>query len=184
MAHKEKRNNAEDIAEQLGMTAEQLAHVKQQTAAERGRGRRPAGTAGADTKLAGWGQVDGQAQLFTTDTPGRGCGMSASRVVVAEVIAARDDYDRTLSARRHAMGWQLGANARWRGHAYFWDGRCEHCGAEMSIGSGWSSCGGVRDARDVVCSGPGTAVLTEIETDRVADLITAAVTEFLEEAAR
>jgi hypothetical protein len=52
------------------MTAEQLTHAKQQAAADRGRGRRPAGTAGADTKLAGWGQVDGQAQLFVTGQQG------------------------------------------------------------------------------------------------------------------
>jgi hypothetical protein len=70
MAQKPKKDKAEDIAQQLGMTAEQLAHVKGQAAAARGRGRRPAGTAGAETKLAGWGQVEGQAQLFATDEPG------------------------------------------------------------------------------------------------------------------
>jgi hypothetical protein len=70
MAQKEKKTKTEEIAKQLGMTAEQLTHVKQQTAADRGRGRRPAGTAGADTKLASWGQVDGQAQLFATGQQG------------------------------------------------------------------------------------------------------------------
>jgi transposase-like protein len=64
------KNQTEQIAKQLGMTAEQLAHVKQQAQAARGRGRRPAGTAGADTKLAGWGDVDGQAQLFGTSKQG------------------------------------------------------------------------------------------------------------------
>jgi hypothetical protein len=68
MAQKEKKT--EEIAKQLGMTAEQLAHVKQQAAAARGRGRRPAGTAGAEAKLAAWGQVDGQAQLFATGQRG------------------------------------------------------------------------------------------------------------------
>jgi hypothetical protein len=72
MAQKEKKNKTDEIAKQLGMTAEQLAHVKEQAAAARGRGRRPAGTAGADTKLASWGQVDGQAQLFAGDGH-RGC---------------------------------------------------------------------------------------------------------------
>jgi hypothetical protein len=66
MAQKEKKTNTEEVAKQLGMAAEQLAHVKGQAAAARGRGRRPAGAAGADTKLAGWGRVDGQAQLFAT----------------------------------------------------------------------------------------------------------------------
>ena len=70
MAQKEKKTKTEEIAKQLGMTAEQLTHVKQQAAAARGRGRRPAGTAGADTKLASWGQVDGQAQLFATGGQG------------------------------------------------------------------------------------------------------------------
>jgi hypothetical protein len=70
MAQKETKTKTAEIAKQLGMTAEQLAHVKQQTAAARGRGRRPAGTAGADTKLASWGQVDGQAQLFATGLQG------------------------------------------------------------------------------------------------------------------
>jgi hypothetical protein len=69
MAQKEKKKT-EEIAKQLGMTAEQLAHAKEQVAAARGRGRRPAGTAGADTKLAGWGQVDGQAQLVATGQGG------------------------------------------------------------------------------------------------------------------
>jgi transposase-like protein len=70
MAQKEKKNNTDEVAKQLGMTAEQLTHARQQAAAARGRGRRPAGTAGADTKLAGWGQVDGQAQLFATGQQG------------------------------------------------------------------------------------------------------------------
>jgi hypothetical protein len=70
MVKKAKNTNAEQIANQLGMTPEQLAHVKGQAAAARGRGRRPAGTAGAETKLANWGQVDGQAQLFATDERG------------------------------------------------------------------------------------------------------------------
>jgi hypothetical protein len=47
------------------------------------------------------------------------------------------------------------------------------------IGSAWSSCGGVRDARHVGCSGPGTAVLTDIEEAHVADLFAAAVADFL-----
>ncbi|MFD8492420.1 hypothetical protein [Amycolatopsis sp. NPDC059657] len=105
--------------------------------------------------------------------------MSARAGEVAAVKATRDDYNQALTARGHAMRWRLGTNALRRGHAYFWEGRCVHCGAEMSIGSAWSSCGGVRDARDVACSGPGTAVLTEIETGRSADLVAAAVGEFL-----
>jgi hypothetical protein len=59
-----KKDKAEETAQQLGMSTEQLARAKNQATADRGRGRRPAGTAGAEAKLAGWGEVDGQAQLF------------------------------------------------------------------------------------------------------------------------
>jgi hypothetical protein len=103
--------------------------------------------------------------------------VSAGAAEVAAVKAARDEHDRAAAARGHALRWQLGENARRRGHAYFWRGRCGHCGAELSVGSAWSS-GGVRDARDVVCSGPGTAVLTEIEAGRVGELVAAAVADF------
>lgn len=104
--------------------------------------------------------------------------MSAGVAETVAVKAARDDWNRTLTNKGHAMAWQLGPNARRRGHAYFWEATCTHCGAEISVADGATSCGGVRDARHVACSGPGTAVLTDIETARVADLITAAVTEF------
>ncbi|MEC3976247.1 hypothetical protein [Amycolatopsis sp. H20-H5] len=59
-----KQDSQEKVAKKLGMTPEQLAHVEQQAAAARARGRRPAGTAGAETKLASWGDVDGQDALF------------------------------------------------------------------------------------------------------------------------
>jgi hypothetical protein len=98
------------------------------------------------------------------------------------VKSVRDEYDRILTGRGHAMDWHLGTNARRRGYACFWEGRCEHCGAEMSVASGWTSCPGVRDARHQPCSGPGTAVLTEIETGRVSQLIAAAVDEFVRDA--
>jgi len=104
--------------------------------------------------------------------------VSATKTEVAEVKAARDDWDRRLTAAGHAMCWQLGANARRRGHAYFWDGYCAHCGAEISVGVCWTTAG-VRDARRVACSGPGTAVCTEIEAARVSEQIVAAVEVFL-----
>lgn len=69
MAHP-KKSREEIAAEACGMTFEQFQAVKAQTTAARGRGRRPAGTAGAETKLAGWGEVDGQEQLFATEPDG------------------------------------------------------------------------------------------------------------------
>ncbi|MEV0066121.1 hypothetical protein [Amycolatopsis sp. NPDC050768] len=66
MAPKKKLTN-EEIAERHGMTAEQWRRAKTQTAAARGRGKRPKGTAGADTKLATWGQAEGQEQLFACE---------------------------------------------------------------------------------------------------------------------
>ncbi|QRP45774.1 hypothetical protein [Amycolatopsis sp. FDAARGOS 1241] len=54
----------EEMAKRHGMTAEQWRHAKAQTKAARDRGKRPASAAGAETKLAGWGPVEGQEQLF------------------------------------------------------------------------------------------------------------------------
>jgi hypothetical protein len=59
-----KKTREEIVAAACGMTIEQFRALKAQTTAAKQRGRRPAGTAGAETKLAGWGEVDGQEQLF------------------------------------------------------------------------------------------------------------------------
>ena len=64
MAAQPKKTADDQAAERCGMTVEQWQHAKQQTAAAQGRGRRPAGTAGAETKLASWGAVYDQMQLF------------------------------------------------------------------------------------------------------------------------
>jgi hypothetical protein len=67
MTEKPKKTKAEEAAQHCGMTVEQWQNAKAQTAADRGRGRRPAGTAGAEAKLAGWGAVEDQIQLFAGD---------------------------------------------------------------------------------------------------------------------
>jgi hypothetical protein len=67
MAAQAKKPTDAQVAANHGMTIEQWQRVKAQHAAAKGRGRRPAGTAGAETKLAAWGQVDGQEQLFACD---------------------------------------------------------------------------------------------------------------------
>ncbi|MGQ0777190.1 MAG: hypothetical protein ACT4NY_22705 [Pseudonocardiales bacterium] len=104
--------------------------------------------------------------------------MSTPKSDQIEANARRMYLDINARQLGHAMIWQLGLNATHQGHAYHWVGRCGDCGAEVSVGARWSTCAGVRDARKVRCSGPGTAVLTEIEAARSGDLITAAVAEF------
>jgi hypothetical protein len=66
MTEKPKKNKEELAAERCGMTIEQWQRVKAQSSAARARGKRPTGTAGAETKLTTWGDVDGQEALFTT----------------------------------------------------------------------------------------------------------------------
>ncbi|NKQ53555.1 hypothetical protein HFP15_11755 [Amycolatopsis sp. K13G38] len=69
MTGKDKKSKDELAAARCGMTIEQWQRIKAQTCAARARGKRPAGTAGAETKLAGWGDVDGQEALFTDEQP-------------------------------------------------------------------------------------------------------------------
>jgi hypothetical protein len=68
MTDKPKKSKEELAAERCGMAIEQWQRVNAQTSAARTRGKRPAGTAGAETKLATWGEVEGQEALFTNDT--------------------------------------------------------------------------------------------------------------------
>lgn len=102
----------------------------------------------------------------------------ASRDEIAAVTATRDDLDTFARALGHQLTWRLGEHPLRRGYAYRWDARCEHCGAAVSAFRCGSSCLGIRDARHDPCSGPGTAVLTEIEEHRVGELITQAVRNF------
>jgi hypothetical protein len=66
MTDKPKKSKDELAAERCGMTIEQWQRVKAQSCAARARGKRPTGTAGADTKPASWGEADGQEALFVT----------------------------------------------------------------------------------------------------------------------
>jgi hypothetical protein len=101
----------------------------------------------------------------------------ASRSEMQGADGTRDDVDARARKLGHAMAWQLGPNSRRRGHAYHWLGTCNQCGAEASAAAG-SSSGGIRDARKVPCSGPGTAVLTEIESAHVSQQVAGAVRQF------
>ncbi|GAB3365755.1 hypothetical protein [Amycolatopsis echigonensis] len=68
MAAQGKKTKEELAAENLGIPVEKLRELKAQTRAAKSRGKRPAGTAGAETKLAAWGPVEGQEELFACDT--------------------------------------------------------------------------------------------------------------------
>lgn len=104
--------------------------------------------------------------------------MSATKGQRESAKAIRDEWDRRAAARGHQMVWRLGENARRRGYVYFFVGRCQRCGAEMTCDWSSTSCPGVRDARTTPCSGPGTAILTEIEAQRVSELVTGALIDF------
>lgn len=102
----------------------------------------------------------------------------ASRSDREAAAGCRDDLDQRAQVLGHSMIWELGAESNKRGHCYHFVGRCSDCGAMASAFRGGSSCPSVRDARKVACSGPGTAILTEIEESRSADLIAGAVAAF------
>lgn len=104
--------------------------------------------------------------------------MSANSTQRAEADACRDEKDEEARALGHELVWALDPDAHRRAREYFWHGVCEHCGAEVTAGACWSSCPGVRDARRVGCSGPGTAVLTEVEAARFGELVADAVARF------
>jgi hypothetical protein len=102
----------------------------------------------------------------------------ASKLDKESAAFCRDDLDVRASILGHTMTWALGANSNRGGYYYHFVGRCEDCGAMATAGWAGSSCPSVRDARRVPCSGPGTAILTEIEERRSADLIAGAVAAF------
>jgi hypothetical protein len=101
---------------------------------------------------------------------------SRSDRIAAE--GCRDDLDQRAQVLGHSMTWELGADSTRRGCCYHFVGRCEDCGAMATAMPSGSSCPTVRDARKVPCNGPGTAILTEIEESRSADLIAGAVAAF------
>lgn len=106
--------------------------------------------------------------------------MSATRDEMHSVKANMAEWTTKTTAAGHKLTWRLGENARRKGCAYFWEGTCEHCAAQMTVSVCGTSSHGVRDARHAPCSGPGTAILTEIETARRDELTSGAVDEFIQ----
>lgn len=60
----------EQLARRCGQTVEQWRRTKEQSAAARTRGKRPTDSQRAEAKLATWGGVEGQTQLFGCDHRG------------------------------------------------------------------------------------------------------------------
>lgn len=102
----------------------------------------------------------------------------ASRSEMQSADGVRNDLDERARNLGHSMTWKLGPNSRRRGCAYHWLGTCEHCGAEATAMDMASSCSGIRDARKVPCSGPGTAMLTEVEAEHVHQQVASAARQF------
>lgn len=91
----------------------------------------------------------------------------------------RDDYAESLAQLGHKVTWKLAPNATRRGHAYYFEGVCQHCHGTISVASSWTSCSNIVDLRDdKPCAGPGTYILTDIEADRASELIAPAIDEF------
>lgn len=63
-------------------------------------------------------------------------------------------------------------------HALLFEGTCTDCGATVCIDRSSSSTTGIRDARNETCSGPGTAVLTQIEQERASEQFAGLVDEY------
>ncbi|MFE9769499.1 hypothetical protein ACFYPC_34110 [Streptomyces sp. NPDC005808] len=80
----------------------------------------------------------------------------------------------------HTLTWKR-LPRKSKDHALVFEGTCGDCGATVEIGNGWSSCATIRNARDEACSGPGTAVLTQVEQERASELFAEAVGEYVQD---
>ncbi|MFF3277147.1 hypothetical protein ACFYWU_40455 [Streptomyces chrestomyceticus] len=92
---------------------------------------------------------------------------------------AKQDMDTQVADRGHTLTWKRLPRPT-ADHALCFKGTCRDCGATVTIGSGWSSCATIRDARKNECSGPGTAVLTKVEQDRDDELTGEAIGKYLQ----
>jgi hypothetical protein len=83
----------------------------------------------------------------------------------------------TTTARGHAMTWRL--EDQGTGYSPTWYGECDNCGATMSAFPGGTSAGGLgRVARDMDCTGPGTAWQGEMVAELQSERVNAAVGRF------
>lgn len=91
----------------------------------------------------------------------------------------KQHMNETATANGHTLTWKRLPRPS-KDHALAFEGTCTDCGATVEIGSGWSSCATIRDARNETCSGPGTAVLTEVEAARASELFAEALGEYVQ----
>ncbi|MFD7705633.1 hypothetical protein [Streptomyces sp. NPDC059786] len=79
----------------------------------------------------------------------------------------------------HTLTWKRQPRPS-KEHALVFEGTCTDCGATVRITRYASTTTGVRDARSSICTGPGTAILTEIEQERAAEETAELVGEYLQ----
>lgn len=79
----------------------------------------------------------------------------------------------------HTLAWKRLPRES-KDHALVFEGTCTDCGATVCIDRYASSTTGIRDARNETCSGPGTAVLTEVEQERASELFADMVGEYVQ----
>lgn len=92
---------------------------------------------------------------------------------------AKQDMNETAEANGHTLTWKRLPRPS-KEHALCFEGTCTDCGATVTIGSMWSSCASIRDARNSTCSGPGTAIVTDVEQDHADDVAAEAIGEYLQ----
>jgi hypothetical protein len=88
----------------------------------------------------------------------------------AEAAWSRDHVNSIATNGGHKLDWEQIQGG--------WSGTCGDCGANATAFVGGSSSRSVRDARSYECSGPATAILTEIEDDHFAEFLDEAVGQF------
>lgn len=80
----------------------------------------------------------------------------------------KQDMNEQANSNGHTLTWKRQPRPS-KQHALIFEGTCTDCGATVQIDRYSSSTTGIRDARNEVCSGAGTSVLTEIEQERASE---------------
>ncbi|MFI1485716.1 hypothetical protein [Streptomyces sp. NPDC020747] len=91
----------------------------------------------------------------------------------------KERMNEVAGANGHTLTWKRLPREH-SGCALIFEGTCTDCGATVQIDRYASTCATIRNARDEQCSGPGTAVLTEVEQQRSSELAGEAVGEYVQ----
>src|SRR3954466_3782082 len=92
---------------------------------------------------------------------------------------SKQHMDKVAGSNGHTLTWKRLPRPS-KDHALVFEGTCTDCGATVQIDRYASTCATIRNARDETCSGPGTAVLTDIEQDRASDQFSELVGEYMQ----